>query len=156
MCDLNLLMSALPTLIFDVAIPFSDNISDLSLIIQWYIAGHWKYATGMLIPFLMNVLANFYKWWRMDSIKEKKYTWILVILQLWPVYRAIKLIRCIYKKDPQIEEKKRLFTQDIAGLEAFLESVPSLLVMFAVLIDANVISLFILDSTIIIREILMI
>ena len=119
MIELSLILSILPMLVLDVALPLSDNVSDLALILRWYLSGHAKYATGMLIPFLMNVCGNIYNWWKWDSKKEKKFTWMLLILQLWPVYRAIKVIILIFKKDPHAEEAKNKFECQIAGLEAY-------------------------------------
>ena len=82
MCDVKLMKNVLPTLVFDVAVPTADQISDLFLIIRWYVEDHPNYATAMLIPFLMNVCSNYYHWWKWDTSFEKWFTWILVLLQL--------------------------------------------------------------------------
>ena len=56
-----------------------------------------------------------------------------IILQLWPVYRALKIVNAVHKKDPKAGEEKERFNQQIVSLEPFLESIPSLMVMtFAV------------------------
>ena len=119
----------LPTLIFDTFLPTVDSVSDLILILRWYTTGHVKYATAMAIPFLMNSCFNIYQWWKWDSKYEKRFTWILLIFQLWPVYRAIKLIIHLYKKTPNAQEEKMKFERQIVSLEPYLESVPSLFVM---------------------------
>ena len=107
MCDTNDIMSIIPTLLFDVGLPFADNVSDIRLIIEWFSTGNWKFAISMLIPFLLNVCANIYHWWKWDSKREKMFTWILIILQLWPIYRAIKLIIKLLKKSQELKKKKR-------------------------------------------------
>ena len=98
--------SIIPTLILDCAVPTIDQISDLMLIIRWYVTGHDKFASAMALPFLMNAISNIYHWMKWDSKEEKKFTWLLVILQLWPVYRALKIIYHIYKKAPNIEQER--------------------------------------------------
>ena len=133
----NDIITILPLLIFDVGVPFADNTSDIRLIVEWYITGNWKYATGMLIPFLLNVFANIYHWWKWDSKSEKKYTWLLIILQLWPIYRAIKLAIKIVKKIPGAEAEKKKFESEIVTLEPYLESLPSVVVMSMALMTAN-------------------
>ena len=86
----------------------------------------------------MNSCFNIYQWWKWDSKSEKRFTWLLLIFQLWPVYRAIKVIAHLYKKTPNAEIEKRKFEQQIVLLEPYLESVPSLFVMLlAVFTTAN-------------------
>ena len=98
--------SILPTLILDSVAPMVDQASDLALIIEWYSTEHFKFAAAMAIPFLMNVFSNIYHWWKWDSTNEKKYTWILLLLQLWPIYRAFKLVSNTYKKNPNAKKEK--------------------------------------------------
>ena len=121
--------SILPTLVLDSVAPMVDQASDLALIIEWYSTEHFKFAAAMAIPFLMNVFSNIYHWWKWDSTNEKKYTWILLLLQLWPIYRAFKLVSNTYKKNPNAKKEKLKFEREIVSLEPFLEAVPSLIVM---------------------------
>ena len=125
----NEVLSILPSLFFDGVVPFADNVSDLRLIYEWYTTGHWRFATSMLIPFLLNASANIYHWWKWDSKEEKKYTWLLLILQLWPIYRAIKLAMKTWKKLPGVDAERKKFEGEVLSLEPYLESLPSLLVM---------------------------
>ena len=132
------LLTILPTLLLDVTVPFVDNVSDLSLIFEWYNTGHWKYATSLLIPFLLNVIGTIYHWWKWDSKTEKKYTWFLIILQLWPIYRAIKLAIKVWKRLPGVEAEKNKFEGEVLSLEPYLESLPSVFVMaFALIYEYN-------------------
>ena len=105
--------SILPTLIFDITVPFADNVSDIRLILEWYISGNWKFSTSMLIPFLLNVSANIYHWWKWDSKTEKRFTWLLLIIQLWPFYRAVKLAYKMFKKIPGAEAEKKYLTKKL-------------------------------------------
>ena len=130
MFDFNAVTSILPTVIFDTVLPTVDSVSDFTLILRWYAIGHIKFATAMLIPYLMNVCFNAYQWWKWDSSFEKKFTWILLPFQLWPIYRAIKLVVHLCMKKPNAQEEKRMFEEKIVSLEPFLESAPSLFVLF--------------------------
>ena len=129
MCGSNEMMTIIPMLIFDVGLIFADNVSDIRLIVTWYTSGNSNFATAMLIPFFLNVSSNIYHWWKWDSRSEKKYTWLLIFLQLWPIYRAIKLAIKIFKKLPGAEEEKKKFEAEIVTLEPYLESLPSVFVM---------------------------
>ena len=130
MCHTSDIMSVIPTLFFDVSVPFADNVSDILQIGKWFSTGNRKFATSMLIPFLLNVSANFYHWWKWDSKQEKRFTWLLVILQVWPIYRAIMVVIKLFKKVPGAEEEKKKFESEIVTLEPYLESLPSVFVMF--------------------------
>ena len=123
-------------IIFDVVVPTVDVYSDLSLIITWYMQGHWKYASAMLIPVLLNFLATCYTWWRLEKKKDKKLTWILLVAQVWPQYRAIKVIVHVLRSHPGAEEKKKLLLRELGGLEPFLESAPSILILTVVFVHA--------------------
>ena len=130
MFDASIIKDIFPTLVLDVAVPTADQVSDLSLIVKWYAEDHPKYATAMLIPFLLNVCSNFYHWWKWDSSFEKRFTWLLVLFQLWPVYRAVKLVIQLYRRNESAEAEKRRFESEITSLEAYLEAAPSVFVMF--------------------------
>ena len=130
MFDASIIKDILPTLVLDVVVPTADQVSDLSLIVKWYSEDHPKYATAMLIPFLLNVCSNFYHWWKWDSCLEKRFTWLLVLFQLWPVYRAVKLVIHLYRRIESAEAEKRRFESEITSLEAYLEAAPSVFVMF--------------------------
>ena len=121
--------SVLPTLAFDCIAPLVDQVSDLILIITWLTSGHIKFAIAMTIPFLLNVTANFYHWWKWDDKMEKRFSWILVVLQLWPVYRALKIVNLVHKNDPNANKEKERFNKVIVSLEPYLESIPSFIVM---------------------------
>ena len=84
----------------------------------------------------MNVASNVIHWWKLDSKQEKKYTWLLLILQLWPVYRGIKVDIKMLKKLPGAEEEKKKFEAKIVSLEPYLESLPSVFVMSLALLTA--------------------
>ena len=90
-------------LFFDVFLPTLDVYSDASLVLPWYYENHWKFALMMSIPPLLNFGFTAYKWWSTEKKSEKKWTWVLVLLQLYQQWRALKVIYLIWKNDKRAE-----------------------------------------------------
>ena len=115
----------MPLVILNVGLPTGDVFSDMLTMMTLYQSGHPFFASALLTPFLLNVAFTTFSWWRIDSNKEKRWTWILLLFQLWPQYRAMKIIFKIFKGDSTYKEEKDLYERDISILEPFLESVPT-------------------------------
>ena len=114
---------------FDVFLPTLDVYGDASLVIPWYYQGHYAYASLMTVPMVLNYLFTTYKWWSMEKASDKKWSWVLVMLQLWQQWNAFKVMRLIYKKDDRAEEKKKRTLKELSSIEPFFESVPSIMIM---------------------------
>ena len=114
---------------FDVVLPTLDVYGDASLVIPWYYQGHYAYASLMTVPMVLNYLFTTYKWWSMEKASDKKWSWVLVVLQLWQQWNAFKVMYKIYKKDDRAEEKKKRTLKELSSIEPFFESVPSILIM---------------------------
>ena len=115
--------------LFDVGLPTLDVYSDLSLIIPWLIAGHWIYGLSMTIPLLLQFVSTIYKWIKIEKREDKKWSWIFLILQLWPQLTAIRVIKLLYKNDPSANDKKKEFNSEVGCTEPFLEAWPSFIIM---------------------------
>ena len=89
---------------------------------------HPTWATMLLVPFLLNYIMGWYRWYKIDK-KKKRFTWLACLLGLYPQLRAVNVIRTIWR-DPQrgLDEKKR-FEREIAEAEVFLEAVPTFFVL---------------------------
>ena len=103
------LMEVMPLVILNIGLPTGDVFSDILTITTLYQSGHLYFATFLLTPFLLNVVFTTFSWWRIDSNKEKKWTWILLLFQLWPQYRAMQIIFKIFKGDPSYVVEKTLW-----------------------------------------------
>ena len=114
---------------FEVVLPTVDAYSDATLVIPWYYAGHYKFAIAMTVPGVLNYAFTAYKWWSMEKRAEKKWTWALLLIQFWQQFRALKVIRLIYKKDPQASKKRQELMKEISSIEPFFESIPSIMIM---------------------------
>ena len=51
-----------------------------------------RWGVSLTIPILLTSCFTAIHWWKMESKGAKCWTWVLVLLQLWPQYRAIRLI----------------------------------------------------------------
>ena len=96
-------------LFFDVFLPTLDVFSDLSLVASWYYDNHYKFATAMSVPLLLNLLFTFRQWWITEEKEDKIWSWLFLITLTWPQWRFLKVIRLLYKKDKNaISERKKL------------------------------------------------
>ena len=125
----NALRRVLPSLLFNVLLPTVDVYSDLSLIIPWYLANHWKYALSMTLPLVLQFASTIYKWFQFECPKQKRWTWILLLIQLWPQWRAIRVLKLLYKNDKTHQKKQIELLREIGSTEAFLEASPSIIIM---------------------------
>ena len=130
-------IKVLPPCLFDVGLPTLDVCTDLSLIIPWYMQGHLIYAGAMTVPLMMQLLSSIFKWVKLEKSEDKIWSWIFVLLQLWPQLRALRWIRLVYKGDPKALEKKNKMMAEIGTTEAFLEAWPSVIIMTCIFIHAN-------------------
>ena len=118
--------------------PSFDVYSDMSLIIGWFLTGHPIYALTMTVPISLQFLSSIYKWYQIDSPKTKKWSWILVILQFWPQFRALRVIRLLYKNDSRADEEKKKMMSDVLMTEPYLEALPSVMAMTAIFMHASI------------------
>lgn len=111
--------------------------SDFSLILGWFWNRHWKYAISMSIPVLLQFFFTVYKWCRLEKKENKKWSWPILLLQFWPQWRAIRIMRFHFQNDKKAEEKKKEMMQEISSTEPFLEAWPSIIIMTIIIIFAS-------------------
>ena len=115
---------------FDIVLPTVDVYGDASLILSWFTRGHPVYGALMSVPMALNYIFTSYKWWSIEKKKEsRKWSWVLVMFQVWQQWNALKIIIKLSKQDDRAEEKKKRMLKEVSSIEPFLESVPSILVM---------------------------
>ena len=94
-------------IIANICLPTYDTYADIALIIRLLLHGpSLKFGLGLIMPLLMNIFATTFTWWRKDSSEEKKWTWILVILLIWPQYQAVKVVILLFKDFAKSRQKK--------------------------------------------------
>ena len=83
----------------------------------------------MTFPLLLQFLSTTYKWFRLEKRESKRWSWIILLLQCWPQWRAIRIIQLEMKKDEEAQAKKIELMREVTTTEPFLEAWPSILVM---------------------------
>ena len=63
-------------------------------------------------------------WVLIEKGPKKRFTWILVLLQLWPQFRAVMVIIRLGKRKSNAEKEKKAFKRVLTPLEPYLESLP--------------------------------
>merc|ERR1739848_190820 len=113
--------------ILGVVVPTADVFSDLFLIIELYSGGHKWYATTLLIPFLLNYILAWIAWGRLETNKLK--TFLCPALNLYPQYRAGRVVKLFWTDPAEGEEEKKRFERELSLTEVFVESVPTALIL---------------------------
>ena len=121
--------TSFPTLLFDVILPSADTVSDILMVFNWYILGSIEYATALLMPILANYIMNWNVWWRIETKEKKKFTWILVMLNIWTQAKGLKVIIRSFQDIKKAKKKKTLLLKEIGNLEPFFESIPSIFIL---------------------------
>ena len=104
-------------IIFGILLPTFDTYSDILLLISLFF-GFYKphgkpqpiFGSIFLIPIVLTTIFMIPKWWKKEkTLKQKLFTFPLLIGQLWPQWEALKVVQMIWtSKNQWREEKKRL------------------------------------------------
>ena len=86
----------------------------------------------MTLPLFLQFLSTSYKWVKLEKNESKRWTWILLLLQFWPQWRALRIMHLHYKKVTNAENKKQELLREITSTEPFLEAWPSIMVMILI------------------------
>ena len=66
-------------------------------------------------------------WYRVE--KKKKFTWIACLLNFYPQWRAVGIIKEMWRDTKSGLAKKRAFEREMSEAEVFLEAVPTTFIM---------------------------
>ena len=115
-------------ILFGLLMPFMDEIGDIMFSVKAFWKSHYKIGCLILSPIVANILFIVYAWKRthFDSKREKRFTWILAILNIWPQYQVFKLIRSIINGEPQRDLKRKMKKLDtkVLSVEPWIEAIP--------------------------------
>ena len=94
--------------------------------------GHPKFATALLVPFLLNYILSWLAWARLEKYRLRTFLW--PALNLYPQYRAARLVKLLWTEPMGgAMEEKQIFERDISLTEVFVESVSTVLVLTIIL-----------------------
>ena len=113
--------------LLNVALPTVDVYSDLALVTKLYYKGHPKWASLILVPFLVNYALCWIAWFTTE--KQKKFTWIAALLGCYPQLVAARIIRLFWTQPLKGMNEKKNLERNLMENEIFTEAVPSALIM---------------------------
>jgi len=101
-------------------------------------SGHPIFATVLSMPVLLSFVLLIPHWYQTEKTPEKRWmTLPLLLLQVWPQYRILKLLILLFKdrEDQQkYHEKKAKHDKDITCIEPYVEAVPTVLILLALFV----------------------
>ena len=111
-----------------ILLPTTDVLGDINFAIRALCSHNFGIGCAMILPIVLNMAFNLYKWTstEYDTQKEKRFTWLLVILNVWPQYQVLKLILLILCGTPQevwLPWKDKI-KQELSFTEPFVVAVP--------------------------------
>ena len=83
--------------VFNIVLPTVDIFLDITLILKLFENGFWGSGTIVVTGIVTNFIFTSLAWWRMESANQKKWSWIFLLLQLWPQLRACQVGASIIK-----------------------------------------------------------
>ena len=83
--------------VFNIVLPTVDIFLDITLILKLFKNGFWGSGTIVVTGIVTNFIFTSLAWWRMESANQKKWSWIFLLLQLWPQLRAFQVGASIIK-----------------------------------------------------------
>ncbi len=116
--------SILTVFLLYVVLPSLDVFGDISLAVNSIQNGHPNYGIVLLFPVGLNTAFQVFAYFNFEE--DKLSVWPLLILQVWPQYRALKII-FVMSKNLQLGQKMLVkFNENVALLEPYLESMPQM------------------------------
>ena len=124
--------------VFDILLPTSDVFGDINFAISAFSNDHPFIGSLMIFPVLVNIFFNLYKWSSTDhdTQKEKQFTWILALFNLWPQYQVVKLLLKIFrgKSEDVWKPVQDRIKKELSYIEPFIEAIPQLFVQMCVFV----------------------
>ena len=114
--------------LLNVALPTVDVYSDLALATKLYQNGHPKWASSLLVPFLVNYALCWIAWFTTE--KQKKLSWIAALLGCYPQLVAARISWLLWTQPVKGLRKKKHLERNLMQNEIFTEAVPSTCVTF--------------------------
>ena len=113
---------------FGVGLRTFDTYGDINFALQAFTTKNYLISCLILTPVLI-CLGFTFKVWKdtsFDSSIEKRWSWILVLLNLWPQYQVAKLLRFIIRgiSDSDLKEKEDKLERQLLYIEPWIEAIP--------------------------------
>ena len=136
--DVNQFKEIFLLVLLNILLPTVDVYSDLALVTKLYygkceyrirvsIKPHPKWASLLLVPFLVNYTLCWIAWFTTE--KQKKFTWIAALLGCYPQLVAARIIWLFWTQPKKGVREKKHLERNLMENEIFTEAVPSALIM---------------------------
>ena len=127
MVDVNPFKETLLMGSLQVILPTSDVYTDLALTTKLFYTNHPKWASLLLVPFLINYTLSWIAWFNTE--KQKKFTWIAALLGRYPQLVAARIIWLFWTQPLKGVREKKHLERNLMENEIFTEAVPTALIM---------------------------
>ena len=126
--------------VFSICLPTWDSVYDVYFSIFAIINGELAWGIALLVPVIVNMFFTGMIWYKTDQgvtwKEDKRWTWVLVLLTVWPQWRALNLFYdIVYKGEDEALQRKEAFERRAGGLEPFLESAPQVILSYISLVQ---------------------
>lgn len=114
--------------LLEILLPTADVFGDIYFAISALRLHIFGTGCLTLLPVILNMICNIYNWFSndYDTPKERRFTWILVLLNLWPQYQVLKLLLLIIggkSKEIYLPSKHKI-KMELCFTEPFMVAVP--------------------------------
>ena len=141
--DVNQFKEIFLLVLLNILLPTVDVYSDLALVTKLYygkceyrirvsIKPHPKWATLLLVPFLVNYTLCWIAWFTTE--KQKKFTWIAALLGCYPQLVAARIIWLFWTQPQKGMREKKHLERNLMEHEIFTEAVPTTFIMTFLLV----------------------
>ena len=102
---------------FGVFLPTWDVYSDIAFSIKLIVNEHKIWGMGTLCPVIIKTILLLPHWWRMENDYDNRFsTFLLLIFQVWPQVRAVRLIYTGWKMHKNWPKEKSLYDNRVYGI----------------------------------------
>ena len=121
-------------LVLGIILPTADTFSDINFAISAFSTQNPRIGISMLLPVILNLAFNIYFWMvtKFDSETERRFTWLLIIMNVWPQYQVLKLIVSIVRGKDNWKNRQEKIRRDLSYIEPFIEAVPQYFIALGV------------------------
>ena len=103
--------------VFGVFLPTWDVYSDIAFSIKLIVNKHIIWGMGTLFPVIIKTILLLPHWWRMENEYDNRFsTFLLLIFQVWPQVRAVRLIYTGWKMHKNWPKEKSLYDNRVYGI----------------------------------------
>ena len=100
-----------------ILLPTGDSFCDMFTIWKFFMEGHPWFAFTMTLPLLLSVMFLVPHWLKSEaSLKERIYSFPLLIFQSWPQSKIIKIILLGRSGNPTWQEKEESIQREVSSI----------------------------------------